>query len=177
MATRSQTQFGGSASNIYTLVGCYSALVFIVAIIGDLLAAGGANLPWKLIIDAIICVAVGAVGMLLAFIEELWAPGGRPPGSGFPPPPPTPPWLFHAFLLTVCVIVIIGGAFYYAHTHKQPNNPNYFIATGVASALAWGLSVVGALIWSGLGIVSHPYWNSWFNLFAAAFAGLAVGYT
>src|SRR5882724_8816204 len=98
----------------------------------------------------------------------------RPPGGGFPPPPSPPPWLLQAFLLTICVTIIIGGAFYYAHVHKQPN---FFVATGVASALAWGLSVVGALIWSSLGIVSSIYWNSWFNLFAAGFAALAVGYS
>jgi len=174
MASRSQTQYSGSTNNIYALVCCYSGLVFVVVLIGDLLAGSGADLPSNLIIDGAICLLVGAVGMLLAFMEQLWALGGRPPGGGFPPPPSPPPWLFQAFLLTICVIIIIGGAFYYAHAHKQPN---FFVATGVASALAWALSVVGALIWSSLGIVSSIYWNSWFNLFAAAFAALAVGYS
>jgi hypothetical protein len=36
---------------------------------------------------------------------------------------------------------------------------------------------VGALIWSSLGIVSSVHWNGWFNLFAAAFAALVVGYS
>jgi hypothetical protein len=167
-------QLGGSTNNTYALVGCYSGLVFVVAIIGDLIAAGGIDLPLKILLDAIICLLVGAVGMLLAYIEDLWALGGRPPGGGFPRPPSPPPWLPYAVLLTVCVILIIGGAFYYAHTHKQQH---LFVETGVASALAWGLSVVGAIVWSSLGIVSSIYWNSWFNLFAAAFAALAVGYT
>ena len=175
MASRSQAQYGGSTNNTYALVGCYSGLVFVVVLIGDLLAGSGADLPSNLIIDGATCLLVGAVGMLLAFIEHLRTLGGHPPpGGGFPPPPSPPPWLLQAFLLTICVTIIIGGAFYYAHVHKQPN---FFVATGVASALAWGLSVVGALIWSSLGIVSSIYWNSWFNLFAAGFAALAVGYS
>jgi hypothetical protein len=156
MASRSQAQYGGSTNNIYALVCCYSGLVFVVVLIGDLLAGSSADLPSNLIIDGAICLLVGAVGMLLAFIEQLWAPGGRPRGGGFPLPP-SPPWFLHAFLLTICVIIIIGGSFYYAHIHRQPN---FFAATGVASALAWGLSVVGALIWSSLAIVSSVYWNS-----------------
>jgi hypothetical protein len=156
MASRSQAQYGGS-TNTYALICCYSGLVFVVVLIGDLLTGSGADLPSNLIIDGAICLLVGAVRMLLAFIEQLSALGGRPPGGGLRPPPSPPPWFLHAFLLTICVIIIIGGSFYYAHAHKQPN---FFVATGVASALAWGLSVVGALIWSSLGIVSSIYWNS-----------------
>jgi hypothetical protein len=175
MASHSQTPSGGSTNDTYALVGCYSGLVFVVVLIGDILAGGAVDLPWKLIIDGAICLLVGAVGMLLALIEQRW-PLAAPLGGRSPPrsPPSPPPWFPYAFLLTVCVIIIIGGAFYYAHTHKQPN---FFLETGVASALAWGLSVVGTLTWSSLGVVSGSRWNSWFNLFAAAFASLAVGYS
>jgi len=79
MASRSQAQYGGSTNNTYALVGCYSGLVFVVVLIGDLLAGSGADLPSNLIIDGAICLLVGAVGMLLAFIEHLWTLGGHPP--------------------------------------------------------------------------------------------------
>jgi hypothetical protein len=45
------------------------------------------------------------------------------------------------------------------------------------SALAWGLSVVGTLVWEDFGIVSSIKWDSWFNFFAAGFAATAVGYS
>jgi hypothetical protein len=48
---------------------------------------------------------------------------------------------------------------------------------GEISALAWGLRVVGTLVWEDLGIVSSIRWNSWFNFSAAGFAAAAVGYS
>jgi hypothetical protein len=54
----------------------------------------------------------------------------------------------------------------------RPNSQPYF---GGISVLAWGLSVVGTLVWEDFGIVSSTKWNSWFNFFAAGFAATAVG--
>ncbi len=48
---------------------------------------------------------------------------------------------------------------------------------GAISTLAWGLSVVGTLVWEDLGLISSIKWNSWFNFFAAGFAAAAVGYS
>jgi hypothetical protein len=173
MANGFQTKSGGSV-NIHTLVACYSGLVFVVVSGGEMLVNGGAMAARMLLFGAIICALVGAVGMVLASFDLSWSPSGHSPGGGSPVGFPPPPWLPYAVGLTVCVIIIIGGAFYYAHSHREPN---FLLEAGVASALAWGLSVVGALIWSSLGIVSSIYWNSWFNLFAAAFAALVVGYS
>jgi hypothetical protein len=39
------------------------------------------------------------------------------------------------------------------------------LTIGFSSAFCWGISVIGS-----------PMWNSWFNLFAAAFAALSLGY-
>jgi hypothetical protein len=180
MANGTKVQSGGSANDLYALVGCYSVLVFVVVTIANYFVGRAADFFSMLSIIAIICVLVGGIGILLAYIaEELGSLRGPFSPTTFPPPPsfsPPPrfPWLFYAICLVVCVTIIVGGSFYYAHTHKEPN---HVLVAGVASALAWGLSVVGALIWSSLGIVSSIYWNGWFNLFAAAFAALAVGYS
>lgn len=176
MANSTTVQSGGSA-NLYALVGCYSLLVLAVVAIANYFVARAVDFSSILSIMAIICVLVGAVGAVLAHVTKQLSPLTGPfspaPGPSFSPPPPVP-WLLYAIFLVVCVTFIVGGSFYYAHTHKQPN---YLLEAGVASALAWGLSVVGALIWSSLGFVSSIYWNGWFNLFAAAFAALVVGYS
>jgi uncharacterized membrane protein len=109
----------------------------------------------------VICMCVGLIGALIVFLEETRARGGGPPSGAGPT------------LLFFIIIAVIFGAFYYSHGHKSSDLALY---AGVASALTWGLSVVGGLIWSNL-LFSSIYWNSWFNLFAAVFAALAVGYT
>jgi len=78
-----------------------------------------------------------------------------------------------AAIILILVLVSICAAFVYS---QQNRNAAYSLGFGFLSALAWGLSVVGALIWTRLGPFSSVYWNAWFNFFAAAFAALAVGY-
>jgi hypothetical protein len=152
--------------NLYAFVAGYAGLVFVaVSAFQVALEWHGIwsfHVPGLTFPALIICAAVAVVGFVL-ILSTL------PPSS-----PPPSPWDLRGLLLAILVVVIIGGAFAYAHANRSTA---LSVDAGVASALAWGLSVVGALIWSHLGIVSSIYWNSWFNLFAAAFAALAVGYT
>jgi hypothetical protein len=60
-------------------------------------------------------------------------------------------------------------------THNRAQD--FAVLWGFSSALAWGLSVIGNLIWSSLGAISTPQFNSWSNLIAAVCAATAVGYT
>jgi hypothetical protein len=48
---------------------------------------------------------------------------------------------------------------------------------GFFSALAWGLSVIGNLIWRTLGVFSTAQFDSWSNPLAAVCAATAVSYT
>ena len=66
-------------------------------------------------------------------------------------------------------------AFHSGYGTSRPHAEAVF--WGGISALAWGLSVVGTLVWEDFGIVSSIKWNSWFNFFAAGFAATAVGYS
>ncbi len=79
------------------------------------------------------------------------------------------------------VVAVITGAFVVGYSTLRPRAeyPAQTLALlwAFMSALAWGLSVVGSLFWWSLGLVSGMRWKSWFNLFAAGFAALAVGYS
>jgi hypothetical protein len=131
----------------------YSVAVPLAAIAAEIISGG---LTLFVIVPAIIvCAAVGLIGILLA-----WGP---------PPPGPGP-----TMIVVPAVVILILGCYLYSHSNQSAI---LALAAGVASALAWALSVVGALIWGHFGIASSAYWNSWFNLFAAAFAALTVGYT
>jgi drug/metabolite transporter (DMT)-like permease len=73
------------------------------------------------------------------------------------------------------VTLVIFGAFHSGYGTSRPHAEAVF--WGGISALAWGLSVVGTLVWEDFGIVSSIKWNSWFNFFAAGFAATAVSYS
>ena len=76
------------------------------------------------------------------------------------------------------VVATISVAFWLASTAALPHQQAQAAAAlwGFASALTWGLSVVGNLIWTRLTFFSTAHWNSWFNLLAAVCAATAVGY-
>ncbi len=83
--------------------------------------------------------------------------------------------------LAVLVTVTICGCFYYGFASSIPHLTTPLaqeraMEFGFISALCWGWSVVGALIGGPVAVLSRPQWNSWMNLFAAAFAAIAVGY-
>lgn len=149
-------------------VALHTAIVFVMTSAAQSFLVG----PLPVILPSVvICVAVGLVGLFIAALEEAQA-SVRAVGGGMPGPGGTPPGAGPLIGLILIVTAIILGAFFYSHGNKSPA---LAIAAGVASALAWGLSVVGALIWSHV-VFSSIYWSSWFNLFAAVFAALAVGY-
>ena len=76
------------------------------------------------------------------------------------------------------VVVTISLIFWLASTAAIPHQRAQAVAAfwGFASALTWGMSVVGNLVWTGLGVFSRASWNSWFNFIAAVCAAAAVGY-
>ncbi len=90
-----------------------------------------------------------------------------------------------AALVLAIVFGSVSWAFFsalhsgFAHADAQ----NAALGYGYASALCWGLSVVGYLIWSSLlpvwfGITTTSnFWISWFNLFAAISAAASVAYS
>jgi hypothetical protein len=149
-------------------VALHTAIVFVATFGVQSFLVG--PLP-VLLPSVIICIAVGLTGLFIAALEAAQA-GARSPAGGSPGPGGTPPGAGPVIGLILVVIAIILGAFFYSHGNKSQA---LGIAAGVASALAWGLSIVGALIWSHF-VFSSIYWGSWFNLFAAVFAALAVGY-
>jgi hypothetical protein len=81
--------------------------------------------------------------------------------------------------LSAAVIALISFAFWTpsvtAPTHSQAQE--FAVLWGFFSALAWGMSVIGNLIWTSLGVFSRVQFNSWSNLVAAICAATAVGYT
>jgi hypothetical protein len=81
--------------------------------------------------------------------------------------------------LSAAVIALISFAFwapsFSAVTHSRAQD--FAVLWGFFSALAWGLSVIGNLIWSTLGVFSRAQFSSWSNLLAAICAAIAVGYT
>jgi hypothetical protein len=82
--------------------------------------------------------------------------------------------------LSIVVTIIICACCYYGIVIQTPHQGNAIAAQwamyfGLASALCWALSVVGALLSSTLAVIGLPIWNSWMNFFAAAFAAIAVG--
>jgi len=83
-----------------------------------------------------------------------------------------------AIAMFALVVVTISLTFWLASTAAVPHRQAQSVAAlwGFASALTWGLSVVGNLVWTGLGVFSGVYWISWFNLIAAICAAAAVGY-
>jgi hypothetical protein len=76
------------------------------------------------------------------------------------------------------IVGTISLVFWLASTAAVPHQQAQAVAAlwGFVSALTWGLSVVGNLIWTSLGLFSTVHWNSWFNLIAAVCAATAVGY-
>lgn len=76
------------------------------------------------------------------------------------------------------VTVFFVGAFNFSRnsdlSHAQASE--VALTFGFLSALAWGQSVSGLLLWRNLGLLDRPEWNGWFNFFAAALAALALGY-
>jgi hypothetical protein len=81
--------------------------------------------------------------------------------------------------LSALVIALISFAFwappFTAVTHSRAQE--IAVLWGFFSALAWGLSVIGNLVWTTLGAFSAGQFNSWSNLIAAICAATAVGYT
>jgi hypothetical protein len=134
----------------------YAAVQFVAVTL--LVFALGA-LPLLLPLTIVICVSLTGVGLVLVALERQ---------------PPSPNRPFWEVLVVVAVIIIICGAFYWPHYYLR--SAHLALVTGVLSALSWGLSVAGALIWSHYRVIGSIYWNSWFNLFAAVFASLAVGF-
>jgi hypothetical protein len=67
------------------------------------------------------------------------------------------------------VTFVIFRAFHSGYGTSRPHAEAQVLAEfcGGISALAWGLSMVGTLVWEDFGIVSSIKWNSWFNFFAA----------
>jgi hypothetical protein len=76
------------------------------------------------------------------------------------------------------VTLVIFWAFHsgYGTSRQHAEAQVLTVFWGGISALAWGLSVVGTLVWEDFGIASKIKWNSWFNFFAAGLAATAVGY-
>ena len=81
--------------------------------------------------------------------------------------------------LSAVVIALISFAFWAPSLTAVSHGRAQELAAlwGFFSALAWGLSVIGNLIWSTLGVFSTPLFNSWSNLLAAVCAATAVSYT
>jgi hypothetical protein len=82
-------------------------------------------------------------------------------------------------VLSAAVIALISFAFWAssltAVTHARAQE--FAVLWGFFSALAWGLSVIGNLIWNTLGVFSTAQFDSWSNLLAAICAAIAVAYT
>jgi hypothetical protein len=85
-------------------------------------------------------------------------------------------------VLTVVITVVVCTCFYYGAVTYAPHDKNPLaqqaaVCFGFLSALAWGLSVAGALIGTRLAVLSGVLRNGWFNFFAASLAAVAVGFT
>jgi hypothetical protein len=136
---------------------------------------GFLGLPLLPFHSLLVCAGCAGIGIALAFVEH--RDFGEAVAIGLVGGPPPPPWwciYLRAALMALIIIVFIWILFDFARPYRTPGRA---LAAGLASALAWGLSVAGSLIWRHLGILSHIYWNSWFNLFAAGFAAMAVALT
>jgi hypothetical protein len=81
--------------------------------------------------------------------------------------------------LSAAVIALISFAFWAPSFTAATHGPaqEFAVLWGFFSALAWGLSVIGNLVWTTLGVFSRAQFNSWSNLLAAVCAATAVGYT
>ena len=81
--------------------------------------------------------------------------------------------------LSAVVIALVSFAFWAPSltvaTHGRAQE--LAVLWGFFSALAWGLSVIGNLIWPSLGVFSRAQFGSWSNLLAAICSATAVGYT
>ena len=81
--------------------------------------------------------------------------------------------------VSAAVIALISFAFwapsFMAVTHSRAQE--FAVLWGFFSALAWGLSVIGNLVWTTLRVFSTTQFNTWSNLIAAICAATAVGYT
>jgi hypothetical protein len=120
-----------------------------------------------------ICAGVFVIGLIMIWFDSADAAAERSAGWG-EQPPEEPSELVRALLLIAAIGALIGCAFYYSQ--KSPSGTGAWVS-GLASALLWGLSVVGALFWKELGVFSTVRWNAWLNLFAAGSAALTVGYS
>jgi hypothetical protein len=78
----------------------------------------------------------------------------------------------------VLVVGFIWGAYFVAAHSAAPHEQAQLIGAhyGLASALAWGLSVVGFVIPTRFALFTGPMWGGWFNFLAAIWAAAAVGY-
>jgi hypothetical protein len=81
--------------------------------------------------------------------------------------------------LSAAVIALVSFAFWAPSITALTHGRTQELAAlwGFFSALAWGLSVIGNLIWRTLGVFSTAQFNSRSNLLAAVCAAIAVGYT
>jgi hypothetical protein len=164
---------GPQLSRVVTAVVSYSFVLFLlVEIVVDILFA----LPLLRLHTLAICIVCAGIGIALAFIEDYdFDETVRIGLIGRPPPPPW--WCIYLRALLMAVIVTIFIVVIFLYTRPYHGQQGLVLAAGFASALAWALSVAGSLIWRHLGILSHVYWNSWFNLFAAGFAAMTAALT
>lgn len=86
-------------------------------------------------------------------------------------------------VIAVLIFFIVAIAMYEAfalgverYPHATDTTLPYVTAVAaLASAVTWGLSVIGGLILYYSGLL-NSYWNAWLNFFAAGFAALTAGY-
>jgi uncharacterized integral membrane protein len=149
---------------LLSFVLIYSVLLYVVdgSVVSVLFWSGEFWLP-----GGYVFIAGLVIGGIIAFAVAGGRAGrihGRAIGLGI------------IFILAAAVGAAICGAFLISHQNQDEHRAVIF---GFASALAWGLSVVGGLMLLPTWWYPHRsyvIWTSWLNFFAAGFAALAVGY-
>ncbi len=69
-------------------------------------------------------------------------------------------------MAVAAVVALVGFLMGFAQVPTPDLGPRNALMVGLGSATAWAMASA----------CSSPAWNNWFNMFAAAFAALAVGY-